>query len=78
MQMDKQHPSEGLAAAALLASERARARSLVEILSESRADIRQGIDPNLVECERSLQQSLNAKLDRQMRMVGGKPDKGRG
>ena len=75
MQMHKQRPSEGMAAAALQASERARARSLVESLSEARADIRQGIDPALLERERSLQQSLNAKADRQMRLLGGKPDK---
>ena len=75
MQMHKQRPSEGIAAAALQASERARARSLVESLAEARADIRQGIDPTLLERERSLQQSLSAKADRQMQLLSGKPNK---
>jgi CHAT domain-containing protein len=75
MQMHKQQPSEGIAADALQASERARARSLVESLSEGRADIRKGIDPALLERERLLQQALSAKADRQMRLLGGKPDK---
>ena len=47
----------------------------MESLSEARADIRQGIDPALLERERSLQQSLSAKADRQMRLLSGKPNK---
>jgi CHAT domain-containing protein/tetratricopeptide (TPR) repeat protein len=73
MRMHQQGPSEGLDAAGFQATERARARSLLESLTEARADIRQGIDPTLLERERSLQQLLNAKADRQMRL-GGKPD----
>jgi CHAT domain-containing protein/Tfp pilus assembly protein PilF len=72
MQMHKQLRSDGLAAAGLQASERARARSLVESLSEGRADIRQGIDPTLLERERSLRQSLSAKAERQMRQLSSK------
>jgi len=48
MQLDRRRPGQGFSAAALLASERARARSLVELLTESRADIRQGADPQLL------------------------------
>ena len=77
MRMHQQHPSEGLDAAALQASERGRARSLLESLTEARTDIRQGIDPTLLERERSLQQLLNAKADRQMRLLSGKPESGR-
>ena len=51
----------GLAAAALEASERARARSLLETLGEARANIRQGVDPALLERERHLPQQLSAK-----------------
>ena len=75
MQMHKKRPSEGIAADALQASERARARSLVESLAEARADIRQGIDPTLLDRERSLQQGLRAKADRQMQLLSGKPNK---
>jgi len=40
---------------------RARARNLLEQLVESNADIRQGVNPQLLERERALQQKLNAK-----------------
>src|SRR6185295_8240898 len=43
-----------LDAEALVASERGRARSLLEHLSEARIDIRQGVDAALIEKERDL------------------------
>ncbi len=67
MQLDQLYPAAGHDALALEAAERARARSLVELLAESRADIRQGIDAALLDRERSLQQRINARqfqLDR--------------
>ncbi|HWW77587.1 MAG TPA: tetratricopeptide repeat protein, partial [Pyrinomonadaceae bacterium] len=63
MRMHSQRPSEGFAAAALQASESARARMLLDILSEAEVDIRQGVAPELLERERSLQQSLAAKAE---------------
>jgi hypothetical protein len=45
MSLDRLHPSEGFDAAALEASERARARTLLETLEGAGADIRQGVDP---------------------------------
>src|SRR4029078_12879351 len=45
----------GFDVTAFAVSERARARSLLDLLMESRADIRQGIDSSLLERERSLQ-----------------------
>ena len=55
--------------AAFATAERARARSLLEILTEARADIRQGVDPQLLERDRILQQRLNATADRQMQLL---------
>jgi len=72
MELHRQRPSEGHDAAALQASERARARSLLEILMESHADIRQGVDPVLLERERTLRQRLNAAAERQVRFLSGK------
>jgi len=60
MQLHQQNPSQGYDALALHASERARARSLLELLTEANANIRQGVDPKLLEQERTLQQQLNA------------------
>ncbi len=52
-------------AVALHMSERARARSLVELLTEANANIREGIKPELLKRERDLQQRLDA-LEKQI------------
>lgn len=72
MRLDQQRSSEGHAAAALHASERARARSLLETLTEARADIRQGVDAVLLQRERTLQQQLNARAAAQVRLLKAK------
>jgi CHAT domain-containing protein/tetratricopeptide (TPR) repeat protein len=72
MQMQKQSPAASLGAVALAVSERARARSLLELLKESRADIRQGVDSSLLERERTLQQRLNVKAAEQARLLNRK------
>jgi CHAT domain-containing protein/tetratricopeptide (TPR) repeat protein len=72
MQMRKQNPAAAFDAVALAVSERARARSLLELLKESRADIRQGVDSSLLERERSLQQRLNARAAAQARLLNRK------
>jgi len=74
MRLHKQYPSKGYGAAALEASEKARARSLLDILAESHADIRQGVDPSLLARERQLQRSLNAREQYHMRLLSGRPD----
>ena len=68
MQQHAQDPSRGYDAEALRASERARARSLLERLNEAKIDIRQGVDPQLVTKERELAQLLNAKAQREMQV----------
>jgi CHAT domain-containing protein len=72
MQMHKQNSAAAFDAVALAVSERARARSLLELLKESRADIRQGIDNSLLERERSLQQRLNARAAAQVSLLNRK------
>ncbi len=72
MELHKQRPSEAFDSAALKISERARARSLLETLSEAHADIRQGIDSDLLERERVVSQQLNAAVDREVRLLSGK------
>ena len=76
MQLHHRYPSEGHDGRALLVSERARARSLLEMLTEARASIRQGVDPKLLQREHSLQQVLNAKAATQNRLLqsGAKED----
>jgi CHAT domain-containing protein len=72
MQQHRLDPSSGLDAAALQASERARARSLLELLNEAQLDIRAGVDPALIERERALSRLLSAKAQRQTQMLGQK------
>ncbi|HEY9673550.1 MAG TPA: CHAT domain-containing protein [Waterburya sp.] len=71
MQLHKQNPSQGYDALALHASERARARSLLELLTEANANIRQGVEPKLLELERTLQQKLDAVEKRRIELVNG-------
>ncbi|MCI0486467.1 MAG: CHAT domain-containing protein [Blastocatellia bacterium] len=70
MQFHRLRPSEAYDASAFEANERARARTLLDILTEARAHIRQGVDLALLERERLLQQQLNAKEGLRMRMAG--------
>ncbi|HJX89029.1 MAG TPA: CHAT domain-containing protein [Pyrinomonadaceae bacterium] len=74
MQLHKQQPTKGFDATAFDVSERARARSLLESLKESGADIRQGVDTALLERERSLEQALNAKAERRMQLIAARND----
>jgi CHAT domain-containing protein/predicted negative regulator of RcsB-dependent stress response len=60
-----------LHAAALQASERARARSLLDMLAEAYVDIHQGADPKLLQRERILQQQLRARSKYQLELLTG-------
>lgn len=68
MKLAQQKQDGRLEAEAFQAAERARARSLLDLLNESGADIRRGADPVLVGRERDLQQQLNAKAARAMQL----------
>ncbi|MCI0485008.1 MAG: CHAT domain-containing protein [Blastocatellia bacterium] len=74
MQLHKQNPSDGFAAAAFDASERSRARSLLDLLTEARVRFREGVDPLLLERETALKQVLDAKTERQTRMLSRETD----
>jgi len=72
MQQHAANPSLGHDAEAFQASERGRARSLLELLSEAHVDIRQGVDTAVIERERNLTQLLNAKAQRQIQLIARK------
>jgi CHAT domain-containing protein len=61
MDLNERHPDQGWDAEALHASERAKARSLVDLLAEARIDLRQGIDPDLLARERSLESQIETR-----------------
>jgi tetratricopeptide (TPR) repeat protein len=61
-------------AEALEASERARARSLVDMLRESGIAIRQGIDPALLDRELTLRGKINVVESSRVRALADRPD----
>jgi CHAT domain-containing protein/Tfp pilus assembly protein PilF len=60
MEMDRRQPGAGWAAQALAAAERARARVLLDLLAESGADLRRGVDPTLLARVDAAQRRVNA------------------
>lgn len=62
-------PKKGFDALALEISEQTRARSLLESLGESQADIRSGIEPSLLAREKLLRQTINAKETQRLNAV---------
>lgn len=69
MQMHRLNPRAGFAAAALEASERGRARSLLDLLNEAGVDVRQGAPADLLERERSLRLRLNSAASYQRQLL---------
>lgn len=72
MQLHKQQPNQGYDTQALQASERARARSLLDLLNEANTDIRQGVEPQLLTQERQLQQKLDALETQKIELLSQK------
>jgi tetratricopeptide (TPR) repeat protein/CHAT domain-containing protein len=60
LRQHEREPDKGHDRVAFQASERARARSLLELLAEARVDVRQGIAPELKERERAVHARLAA------------------
>lgn len=69
MQMHRLDPGRGFAVAALEASERARARGLLDLLNEAGVDVRQGVPGDLVERERTLRLRLNSAASYQRQLL---------
>jgi CHAT domain-containing protein/Tfp pilus assembly protein PilF len=69
VRLNAEHPGEKFDRAALVASERARARSLLEMLGESGRAIRHGVDAALLARERQLEQLISAKAENQVRLL---------
>lgn len=74
MELDRREPGRGHARTALEASERGRSRSLLDLLREAGADIREGVDPALRERERSLVERLNVKAARRLAAAPETPE----
>jgi CHAT domain-containing protein/Tfp pilus assembly protein PilF len=72
MRLHKENPSLHLDAAAFNASETGRARSLLELLSEANAEIHHGVNPELLERKRSLEESIAGKAESQVKLLSEK------
>lgn len=72
MRMHERDRSGGYATLALEANEHARARTLLENLIAAHTNIRQGVDPQLLEEERQIQQQLNEKAEQQTRLLSSR------
>jgi CHAT domain-containing protein/tetratricopeptide (TPR) repeat protein len=69
MLLHEKLPSRGFDVVAFEVSERARARSLLESLSESKIDLTQGVDEALLKSERELEQQMNARTERRIQLL---------
>jgi CHAT domain-containing protein/tetratricopeptide (TPR) repeat protein len=72
MRQYRQEPAKKYLEAAIQSSERAKARTLLESLTEANADIRQGIEAALLLRERELKAQLNIKAYQVTRILSGK------
>lgn len=73
MEQHRADPAAGHQATALEALERARARSLLDTLAEARVDLREGVDPALLERLQDLQGRIDSVAARRTRLLAGKP-----
>lgn len=64
LRLAAREPGRGYEEQALAASERARARGLLDLLAEGKVDVEQGIDPELKRRERELERQLTSAQNR--------------
>jgi len=74
MRSSRLHPNQGDDARALETSEQARARSLLDLLSESHAKIRRGVDPEALREEQAIRRELSAKAVQQAKLPSDSPE----
>jgi CHAT domain-containing protein len=61
MRLHRERPAAGFDRQAFDVSERARARTLIDLLTESRSNIREGVEPALVSREQALRAALSLR-----------------
>ncbi len=72
MRLHRERPAGRWDAKAFEVFERARARGLIDSLGEMHADVRQGVPADLLDREQSLHDLLDAKTDRQLKILSGR------
>lgn len=76
MRLGKLNGDKTAAESAFETSEHAHSRSLLEVLGEASAQIRQGVNPDLLEQEQALQQKLYSLAKQKMRLLQNKVEAG--
>ena len=71
MQLHRQHPEDGYDRLAFEASERGKARGLLDLLTESQAHIYRGADPKLLASETAIRQQLDAQAQQKTKLLNG-------
>src|SRR6202023_2448524 len=71
MRSHEKSPGEGFDKGAFAWNERARARSMLELLAQAHVNVREGVAPALLEQERSVQQRLSSQVEKRMRLLSG-------
>ncbi len=74
MDLHRADPAGDWADLALAAAERARARSLLDLLGEELAGLREGVDPDLLDAEREAARRLDAAERRRETLLAGAHD----
>ena len=69
VRLHRLEPARGYAAAAFEVSERSRNRMLLDSINEANGDIREGVDPSLLEQENSLSRQLDAAAEVQQKVL---------
>ena len=77
MRLHEQRPGDGFDARAFQASERARARGLLDLLAEGRIDVRQGIAPDLKRRETELDAEVGYLRNQLSRLYSSSRDEAR-
>jgi CHAT domain-containing protein/Tfp pilus assembly protein PilF len=71
MRLHRLHPEEGYDRLAFEASERGKARGLLDLLNEAEAHVYRGADPQLLDRETTLRQQLDAQAQLRTKLLSG-------
>lgn len=74
LRLDRRRPGKGYRVRALEATERARARGLLDLLAEGRIDLRQGLDPDLRQREDALSDRIS-QVQSELRSGATRPER---
>ncbi|WP_083623454.1 CHAT domain-containing tetratricopeptide repeat protein [Planktothrix paucivesiculata] len=69
MQLNQQQPDQGWDGKALQISERAKARSLLDILAQAQGDVTSGVDPKLLNKKQTLKQKLSTLEEQRVKLL---------